>query len=121
MSKWQQAVEDFHQKVGANVSDSPSMTTPDERRFRASLIAEELREYEEATTIEGVYDALVDILYVTLGSFVSHGLDAEAGFREVHRSNMTKENCRIKTGEKVPKGPNYSPPDLLSILEGAKP
>lgn len=116
MKTAQDLVREFHEKVGANISALPNMTTPEEREFRIMLIREELKEYEDATSIVEVYDGLIDLLYVVLGSFVSHGLDAEAGFHEVHRSNMTKTSARIKIGEKVQKGPDYSPPDLASII-----
>ena len=63
--------------------------------MRVSLIQEELNEYRhaaEAHDLVAVADALSDLMYVVLGTYVSHGLQdvAEALFAEVHRSNMSK-------------------------------
>ena len=63
--------------------------------LRVSLIQEELDEYREAAEahdLVGVADALSDLMYVVLGTYVSHGLQdvAEALFAEVHASNMSK-------------------------------
>jgi hypothetical protein len=62
---------------------------------RADLIAEELEEYRAAFRsgdVVEIADALSDLLYLVLGTYLSHGLQdvAEQLFDEVHRSNMTK-------------------------------
>ncbi len=62
---------------------------------RARLMQEELDEYRKALAagdVVRVADALSDLMYVVLGTYVSHGLHgkAEALFDEIHRSNMSK-------------------------------
>lgn len=94
--------------------------------IRLQLIQEELSELAEAflnTDIVEAFDALVDLSYVVDGTYISLGLDnhKEAGYREVHRSNMSKldENGRpVMSGAgRVVKGPNYSRPDLRKVLD----
>lgn len=79
------------------------------------------KESDFETDIVEVADALTDILYVAYGAGLEFGVDLDATFREVHRSNMTKLGEDGKpiynpdTG-KVVKGPNYQEPDLASVL-----
>lgn len=61
--------------------------------LRVRLMQEELDEFKQAWAardVEGMVDALVDLLYVTHGSAVSLGVDLEPHFREVHSANMRK-------------------------------
>jgi len=64
----------------------------EQKALRVALMEEEMKEYEEATTIVDIADALTDQLYVLLGTFITHGLHnkIEELFEEVHRSNMSK-------------------------------
>jgi predicted HAD superfamily Cof-like phosphohydrolase len=88
-------------------------------------LEEELDEYREAVKdrdLVGVADALTDLMYVLLGTYVSHGLQdyAEALFDEVHRSNMSKfsvpgEIVQRQDG-KVLKSGAFFPPDIERIL-----
>ena len=95
--------------------------TGDQRALRMHLILGELSELMEAKAnrdeIE-TFDALIDLMYVTLGTGVAFDLPLHLGFDDVHRSNMTKqvqsqdpdkERCRDK-------GPNYVPPNLQAVL-----
>ena len=69
-----------------------------------------------------IADALTDLLYVVLGTIVSHGLQdhAEELFTEVHRSNMSKLDsngeARFRSDGKVIKSDRFFKPDLASIL-----
>ena len=69
-----------------------------------------------------IADALTDMLYVFLGTFIAHGLQdiAEALFDEVHRSNMSKLDEQSKpifrNDGKVLKSNRFSDPDLRSII-----
>lgn len=94
-------------------------------QFRYELGKEELKEYYEACVkddVVGIFDSLIDQLYVLIGTAHTHGMaDAlMAGFEEVHRSNMTKldknglpiydENGKVKKSEL------YEKPDLDKVL-----
>ena len=88
-------VAEFHKTFQHPILDNP--TIPDEKRcaLRVSLIAEELKELEEAIKdkdIVEVADALCDIQYVLSGAVLEFGLGEKfkALFDEVQRSNMSK-------------------------------
>lgn len=98
---------------------------PDEAtvKLRVELIREEFEELKEAIEkgdLVGVCDALTDILVVTYGAGGSFGLNLDASFKEVDRSNCSKLDDNgmpiVREDGKVMKGPNYSPPDLWTIV-----
>jgi predicted HAD superfamily Cof-like phosphohydrolase len=116
-------VEDFMNAFGQDVEKTPMMTGVAELRYE--LIREELEEMREALDnkdLIGIADALTDLLYVVYGAGHSFGLDLDACFNEVHRSNMSKLGADGKPiyreDGKVLKGENYSPPDLEKTLKG---
>lgn len=62
-------------------------------QYRLSLILEEVNELKDAIDQKNFVeciDALTDIMYVTLGAFTAFGVDADAAFDLVHKSNMSK-------------------------------
>lgn len=97
---------------------------PDDKicQLRTALIKEEFKEFQDAIEegdLVGVADALADLLYVVYGSGHAFGIDLDACFAEVHRSNMTKtvDGKCVKSPEgKILKGPDYTPPDLTRIV-----
>ena len=117
---------EFHRVFGAHIEAEPTVDLPAAViALRVSLIQEELNEYQEAAEardLVAVADALSDLMYVVLGTYVSHGLQhvAEALFAEVHRSNMSKldekGNVIYRSDGKVLKSTGWSPPDLRAIL-----
>jgi predicted HAD superfamily Cof-like phosphohydrolase len=120
-------LETFHRVFGAHIESAPTADLPPGVvALRVSLIQEELDEYQraaEARDLVGVADALSDLMYVVLGTYVSHGLQdrAEALFAEVHRSNMSKldESGQVlhRADGKVLKSALWSPPELARILK----
>lgn len=114
-------VEDFMNAFGQDVEKKPQWTGVAELRYE--LIREELEEMREALDgrdLVGVADALSDLLYVVYGAGHAFGLDLDATFNEVHRSNMSKLGADgrpiYRDDGKVLKGPDYSPPDLKKVL-----
>ena len=67
---------------------------------------------DEVDTLDG----LADLLYVTVGTARLFDLPVEAAYREVHRSNMTKNSILNHSAGVNGKGPNYSPPDIAGVL-----
>jgi predicted HAD superfamily Cof-like phosphohydrolase len=120
-------LEEFHRVFGAHFEQAPTADlSPETVALRVSLIQEELNEYQEAAEthdLVGIADALSDLMYVVLGTYVSHGLQdvAEALFAEVHASNMSKLDAdgRVlyRSDGKVLKSNLWRPPDLKGILE----
>lgn len=88
-------VAEFHKTFRHPILEKPSI--PDEKRceLRVSLLAEELKELQEAikdNDIVEVADALCDIQYVLSGAILEFGLADKFKelFEEVQRSNMSK-------------------------------
>ena len=116
-------VKTFMTTYGQEVKESASF--PDENiiKLRLQLIKEELEELEQALNDKNlleVADALTDILYVTYGAGHSFGINLDACFEEVQRSNMSKldEDGKPIFNEygKVMKGPNFSKPNLKQFI-----
>ena len=117
------AVGTFMETFGQEVKIKPEFPDDDTVALRIELIAEELNELFDACDqkdIVAVADALTDILYVTYGAGHAFGVDLDKCFTEVQRSNMSKlgEDGKpiYRDDGKVLKGPNYSEPDLKSVL-----
>ena len=115
-------VEDFMNAFGQDVEKTPMMSGVAELRYE--LIREELEEMREALDSKdliGIADALTDLLYVVYGAGHSFGLNLDACFEEVHRSNKSKLGADGKPiyreDGKVMKGENYSSPDLKKTLQ----
>lgn len=117
-------VKEFMETFGQEVKTTPEWPDDATVKLRAELIAEELGELEEANEdkdIIAVADALTDLLYVVYGAGHAYGIDLDACFKEVQRSNMSKlgEDGKpiYRDDGKVLKGPNFFDPDLKSILQ----
>lgn len=127
MKRQLEQVMDFHNVFGCHAEDRPTAELPPEAtQIRAGLMQEELDEYREAVAagdLTRVADALSDLLYVVLGTYIAHGLQdhAAALFDEVHRSNMEKlgDDGRpiLRQDGKILKPPGWRPPALEAILQ----
>ena len=88
-------VADFHSTFKHPILPEPGIPPEDRCKLRVALIAEELKELEEAIRerdIVEVADALCDIQYVLSGAILEFGLADKFKelFEEVQRSNMSK-------------------------------
>jgi predicted HAD superfamily Cof-like phosphohydrolase len=111
-------VLEFHEKYGAPVGAHPAMIAVKDRMRRARLIVSEASEFLEAADKDDfveMVDALADLLVVVYGAAVEMGVDLEPVFREVHRSNMSKNGGKDAGGE-ILKGLGFSPPDIAAEL-----
>lgn len=120
-------VGQFMEAFGQEVKKAPALPDSKTIALRVDLIEEELKELmsalyrdEEVDLVE-VADALTDILYVTYGAGHAFGIDLDACFGEVQRSNMSKlgEDGKpiYREDGKVLKGPNYFAPDLTKFVK----
>jgi predicted HAD superfamily Cof-like phosphohydrolase len=116
-------IRNFHEKFN-QVYDGPPRCLPHDLDWRIGFKEEELREYKEAVETGDLlkqYDALVDLLFVIVGTMYQQGLPLIPGWEAVVKSNMSKEYVANggKFGAGVHKGANYVKPDedLNNILE----
>jgi len=98
------SVAAFHKTFKHPILEKPTIPSADRCRLRVSLIAEELKELEEAIAqndLVEVADALCDIQYVLSGAVLEFGLGDVFNelFEEVQRSNMSKACKSIEEAE----------------------
>jgi len=89
------SVAEFHKTFQHPILDTPQIPSETRCKLRVSLIAEELKELEEAIQAKDlveIADALCDIQYVLSGAVLEFGLKDKFNtlFEEVQRSNMSK-------------------------------
>ena len=121
MNKEQIQIKEFMIKAGQDCPDKPTLPNDTVKALRVSLIQEEFNELKQGlytNDLVEVYDALLDIMVVTIGTAVALGLVLQPGWQEVHRSNMSKfiDGHRREDGKWI-KGPSYSPANLKPIIE----
>lgn len=86
-------IKEFHEKFELTYNGPPRNLDPTLRNFRIDFMDEELAEYAEACTagvLHDQLDALVDLVYVAIGTVYIQGFNFNEAFRRVHEANMKK-------------------------------
>ena len=116
---------EFMNVFGQETLTRPTLPSNDLAELRLDLIQEEVDELREGLAnqdIVEIADALTDILYVVYGAGHAFGIDLDACYNEVHRSNMTKLDDEgkplFREDGKVMKSDSYEPPNLTKIILG---
>lgn len=119
-------ISDFHVKYGLTYDGPPRELDETTSDFRVKFMQEELDEYRAAVysgDLASQFDAIIDLIYVALGTAYLQGFPFGEGWREVHRVNMTKVRAQNASDSKrgstidVVKPANFVPPDIDSIIE----
>lgn len=119
-------IRDFHEKFGLEYKGPPRALEPEMSKFRVGFMQEELDEYQSAVysgDLAGQFDALIDLIYVALGTAYLQGFPFAAGWREVQRANITKERAvsaeqsKRGTAFDVIKPAGWMAPDMDGVLE----
>lgn len=87
-------VGEFRKAMGLPISNQPQLLTPAETSYFARFIMEELSEYlraNEEGLLTNAADAIVDLVYVSLGCAHAMGLPFDELFQVVHKANMAKQ------------------------------
>lgn len=112
-------VREFHLAFDIPVRTEPQFDIP-EKGLRIKLLLEEIREYIDSGSMDNTAQELADILYVTYGAALCHGIDIDKVFAEVHRANMSKLDAdgKVLTREdgKVLKSSLFRPADIGKII-----
>jgi predicted HAD superfamily Cof-like phosphohydrolase len=118
-------IAEFHEKFGLAYNEGPRQLPTELKEFRIKFLLEELTEYVSASFNENKaeqLDALIDIVYIALGTAYLQGFDFAEGFKRVHEANMKKvrateasQSLRKSTLDIVkPKG--WQVPDLTDLV-----
>ena len=101
-------IQDFHRRYDLSYEGQPRQLPKELAAFRIKFLKEELREYEKAVAekdLEGQFDALIDLVYVAIGTSYLQGFPWAAGWYEVHKANMKK--VRVTTQKDSKRGSTY--------------
>jgi len=108
-----------------------TLPTLEQYIFRIEHIEEELNELKEAFTTNDlveIADALVDIVYVSVGACIEWGIPFDSVWAEVQKSNMSKQRAKpdgsdSKRGSAsdVVKPDDWTAPDILTAMTRVKP
>ena len=126
MANKESDIREFHEKYGIKYNGPPRMLEKDLVEFRILFLGEELREYIMAVDrgdIAGAFDALVDLVYVAMGTAYLHGFPFDKGWDEVQRANMEKirapsaDHSKRNSPYDVVKPEGWEPPLMMALLE----
>ena len=98
-------VQNLHNKFGVPTATEPSFLGQELYGFREKFMQEELDEFKvacKAQDMEGAADALIDLVYVAMGTADMMGLPWQALWDEVQRANMSK--IRAERAEQSTRG-----------------
>lgn len=114
---WQD-IKAFHEKFGLNYDGPPRDLPKDLAPFRLGFIFEELDELILAENKADQLDALVDLVYVIMGTAYLQGFDFQEAWNRVHAANMAKVRGPSKRSESydVIKPEGWKAPDLRDIV-----
>lgn len=98
---------------------------PTQFSMYCDLIDEEVQELKDAIEAKDdveIFDALLDIVVVTIGAMQSRSVDIEGGWNEVIQSNFAKIDSasgkvRRRPDGKVLKPEGWQPPNLAKYLK----
>lgn len=119
-------IDNFHKKYGFEKNEKVDIPDNNELiNFRTAFLMEELAEYTNAITKKdaaGALDALVDIVYIALGTAWLFNLPFEKAWNEVQKANMGKIRAKDKTGKRgtkfdVVKPKDWKAPNIEKIIE----
>ena len=111
-----QLVEQFHKKY--QLKSNPNNTKLQQARVRH--MDEELNEYKHAVECndrEGQLDALVDLIYIALGTAYYENFKFNKAFEAVHNVNMKKiQKATERSQWDVVKPTGWTPADLKKFI-----
>ena len=119
-------IDAFHKKFGFEKNEKVGIPDNNELvNFRTSFLMEELAEYTQAITKKdaaGALDALVDIVYIALGTAWLFNLPFEKAWNEVQKANMSKVRAKSKSKKRgtafdVIKPQGWQAPNIERIVE----
>ena len=119
-------IKDFHEKFQLPSAPIPSFLPPELLDFRVKFLQEELDEFiiaHRCKDLAGCLDALVDLVYVALGTAYLMNVPFNAAWDAVHTANMAKVRAERASDSKrsssfdVIKPPGWTAPNITQVIE----
>jgi predicted HAD superfamily Cof-like phosphohydrolase len=115
-------VAEMHVKYGLTYNLQLERLHPMMMKRRANFLREELDEFRDAIEhddLEGMIDALIDLVFVAKGTAVMMGMRWQPHWNEVVRANMSKVRGpdREDRGENLLKPEGWVAPDHRKVFE----
>lgn len=119
-------VIDFHNKYGLVYTGKVRPLDKSTQAYRIHFLEEELNEFIQSANLDdtvGMADALIDIVYVAMGTAYMMGLPWQKLWDEVQRTNMNKIRATDANQSKrknlldVIKPEGWEPPNLKAIID----
>lgn len=119
-------VIDFHNKYGLVYTGTVRPLDKSTQAYRIHFLEEELNEFIQSANLDdtvGMADALIDIVYVAMGTAYMMGLPWQKLWDEVQRTNMNKIRATDANQSKrknlldVIKPEGWEPPNLKAIID----
>jgi predicted HAD superfamily Cof-like phosphohydrolase len=119
----------FHEKFGLTYNGKPRLLDSMTVRFRLKFLEEELMEFRVSAISDdmpGMADALIDLVYVAMGTAYTMGLPWQPLWNEVQRANMSKVRASSADESKrgssldVVKPEGWKGPDIEGVLDAAR-
>lgn len=137
-------IVDFHNRFKLHYTGKPRVLPQEMARFRQQFLNEEYQEYLKShkesvdnilhpslpgfedslvKSLADSLDALVDLVYVAIGTADLHGFNFRQAWYEVHKANMSKVRAESKDQSKrgstfdVVKPEGWVPPDHVKLVK----
>ena len=111
----------FHKKYKLGYSGPPRLLDHRIADIRYRHLFEELQELAQANGKRDkvrILDALVDIVYVALGTAYLQGFNFDEAWKRIHKTNMKKIRCATKRSPlDVVKPLGWRPPNLEDLCQ----
>ncbi len=88
-AEWEK-VRAFQKAMEQPFRDTPKKMTKRRRTQRHKWMKEELSEFKASATVVDQVDAMIDLIYLALGTLVEIGAKPDVPFDLVHEANMNK-------------------------------
>tara|TARA_Y100000296_G_C5137970_1_gene239315 strand:- start:189 stop:545 length:357 start_codon:yes stop_codon:yes gene_type:complete len=101
--------------MGLSINGYPQTPDKDTASLRSKLVSEEAKEVVVALkegSLDKIAKELVDLLYVTIGTAISYGINLGPIWDIVHASNMEKDPALKNEDGKVLKPKGWNEPDI---------
>lgn len=83
-------VKSFQEMAEQPIGEFPQSLSKQRCNIRCKWMREEIEEFENSNTVYEQADAIMDLLYYTLGSLVEMGVKPDELFMLVHEYNLKK-------------------------------